>query len=79
MALSILTDSERKAYEDMNMTTRAKFDAVIKKYGIDKIPAEITAMRKEMDKQRGRGRGLWQALWAGLGTVKKQGDELFKE
>jgi hypothetical protein len=53
MALSVLTDSERKVYESMRTTTRTKFEAAFKKSGLPemtaKILAEIETLRKQND------------------------------
>jgi hypothetical protein len=76
-----LTDSEQNnLLEGLSTVTRQKFKAMCKQVNrLVEISAqdlaEIQALRKE---QKGRGRGLWQALWAGLGTVKTEGDKLFK-
>jgi hypothetical protein len=78
--MTLLTDTEqKKLLAELYNTTRTKIETVLKKYRLDKVPDEVEALRKEQVKQRSKGRSLWQALWAGLGTVKKQGDELFKD
>jgi hypothetical protein len=57
MAISILTDSERKVYNEVlasaGSSTRTKFKAVLKECGLIETPAQVIAMRKEIEKMRG--------------------------
>jgi hypothetical protein len=51
MALSVLTDSERKVYESMKETTRAKFEAALRKSGLPEMTAKILAEVEVLRKQ----------------------------
>jgi hypothetical protein len=76
MALSVLTDSERKVYESMRTTTRTKFEAAFKKSGLpemtSKILAEIETLRKqnaEIHATAKESQGFLSALFSGLGQA----------
>jgi hypothetical protein len=76
MALSILTDSEKKAFADMSMTTRTKFEAVLKKSGLPELTAQIKAELAELRKQNDKIhedtndiRSGFSALWSGVGQA----------
>ncbi len=51
MAISVLTDSEKKAFYDIYGTTKTKIEAVLRKSGIVEITAktlaEVEALRKQ--------------------------------
>jgi hypothetical protein len=51
MALSVLTDSERKVYDSMKETTRAKFEAALRKSGLPEMTAKILAEVEVLRKQ----------------------------
>ena len=51
MAISILTESERKVYESLTETTRAKFAAALKKSGLPEITASILTEVERLRKQ----------------------------
>jgi DNA primase large subunit len=82
--MTMLTDSEqiRLLAELYNKTTQ-KIEAALKRYGLDRIPAEVLkevqALRNEQKRQHGRGRGVLQAIWHGVGIIKTETDKLFKE
>jgi hypothetical protein len=85
--MTLLTDTEQKKLLQELYDTAGKisekFERILRKYGLDRIPAktldEVEVLRKEVGKQRAQGRGLWQAFWSGVGTIKQKGDELFKD
>jgi hypothetical protein len=83
MAISILTDSERKVYNEVmasaGRSTITKIKTALQECGLTDTPAQVIALRQEIEKQRRKGRGLWQAVWHGIGIVKSEGDKLFKE
>lgn len=55
-----LTDSEQKRLlTELYNTTQTKIEAVLKRYKLDQIPAEIEALRKEQKARHKGGVSLW--------------------
>lgn len=78
--MSLLTDSEQTKLLELYNTTQTKFEAALKKYGLDKIPDEIKrevqALRNE---QKARHKiNFWQFVRNTANDVAKNIDKLSK-
>lgn len=78
----LLSDDEQKQLlDELYNTTRTKIEACIRKYGLDKIPAdvlkEVQDLRREVKAGR-NGRGWFNAAKHAVGVFFAEGDKLLK-